>query len=156
MVINDRERELLDRFGLYFERAGSTQTAGRLVAWLMICDPPEQSITQLAEGTDVSKASVSTVARHLEEAGYLERVPHAGTRQHYYRLRKGGMTTVVKHRQRFLDDAAALGRDALELMGPDAARLETLREWTGLMEFMSGRLDALVEEWQEQWRDRQA
>lgn len=155
MIPNDRERELLDRFGLFFERAGSTRTAGRLIAWLMICDPPEQSITQLAAAADVSKASVSTMARQLEETGYIERVPHARTRQHYYRLRRGGMSAVVKHRQRFLDDAATLGKEALDLIGPDAARTETLREWTDLMDFLSGKFDALVDDWQEQRRTGQ-
>jgi DNA-binding MarR family transcriptional regulator len=53
--------------------------------WLLICDPPQQSLTQLADALSVSKASVSTVARQLREAGMAERLP-SPNRQHLYRV----------------------------------------------------------------------
>jgi DNA-binding IclR family transcriptional regulator len=58
-----------------FELLGGPRTMGRVYGWLLICDPPQQSLTQLADALSVSKASVSTVARELQEAGMVERLP---------------------------------------------------------------------------------
>jgi DNA-binding MarR family transcriptional regulator len=41
-------------------------------------------LTELARTLSISKASVSTVARQLQEGGMIERLP-SSTRQHLYR-----------------------------------------------------------------------
>jgi hypothetical protein len=68
--MSPEEAEFVDRLGLFFELLGAARTMGRVYGWLLICDPPQQSLTQLAEALSVSKASVSTVARQLREAAW--------------------------------------------------------------------------------------
>jgi DNA-binding transcriptional regulator GbsR (MarR family) len=89
------EAEFVDRIGLFFEHLGGPRTMGRLYAWLMICDPPHQSLTELATTLGVSKASVSTVIRLLQDGGMVERLP-SSSRQHHYRITPGGMTRVMQ------------------------------------------------------------
>ena len=88
------ETEFVDRMGLFFEMIGGVRTMGRVYGWLMICDPPEQSLSELAATLSASKASVSTVARQLQEAGMVDRLPSAA-RQHRYRITPGGFTHVL-------------------------------------------------------------
>jgi DNA-binding transcriptional regulator GbsR (MarR family) len=92
--VTPQEAEFVDRIGLFFEMTGGSRTMGRLYGWLLICDPPQQSLTALAATLSVSKASVSTVARQLQEGGMIERLP-SPTRQHHYRVTPGGFTTVL-------------------------------------------------------------
>lgn len=89
------ESEFVDRMGLVMERLGGTRTMGRLYAWLMICDPPARSLTDLAAELEVSKTAVSTVARQLEVGGMIERVPTA-SREHRYRMTGGGWAQVMQ------------------------------------------------------------
>lgn len=88
------EAEYVDRMGLFFEMTGGSRTMGRVYGWLLICDPDQQSLTALAKTLSVSKASVSTVARQLQDGGLIERLP-SSTRQHHYRVTPGGFTTVL-------------------------------------------------------------
>jgi len=60
----------------------------------MVCDPPQQSLSELVGAPSVSKASVSTAARQLQEAGIIERLP-AASRQHRYHVTAGGFTRVL-------------------------------------------------------------
>src|SRR5688572_16675440 len=92
--MSPEEAEFVDRVGLFFEMAGGPRTMGRVYGWLLICDPPQQSLTELAGALSVSKASVSTVARQLQEGGMIERLP-SSTRQHRYRVTPGGFTSVL-------------------------------------------------------------
>jgi DNA-binding transcriptional regulator GbsR (MarR family) len=130
--MSPEEAEFVDRLGLFMEMLGGPRTMGRIYGWLLICDPPQQSLTELAEALSVSKASVSTVARQLSDGGMIERLPNS-TRQHLYRVTPGGFASVLNtqlSRMKLGIDAADLG---LALLGNDRAeqreRLEDFRDF---------------------------
>ncbi|MEV0198879.1 MarR family transcriptional regulator [Nonomuraea sp. NPDC050691] len=135
-MMDPREGEFVDRMGLVMERFGGTRTMGRMYAWLMICDPAHQSLTELAARLGVSKTAVSTVARQLETSGMVERVPTA-SREHRYQIATGGWEHVLKVQLagvRLAVEALDLGLAAVGGDRPgQRARLEETREffaWT--------------------------
>jgi DNA-binding MarR family transcriptional regulator len=143
------EREFVDRMGLVMERLGGTRTMGRLSAWLMVCDPPDQSLTDLAAELGVSKTAVSTVARQMEMVGMVERVPSAG-REHRYRTADGGWAHVMRVQLAGLQvslDALDFGLSVLpeDRPGP-RARLAETREFFA---FLMHDADRLFERWEE-------
>ncbi|MEV4115744.1 hypothetical protein [Nonomuraea sp. NPDC049695] len=93
--ISSDEAEFVDRLGLFFEMVGGPRTMGRIYGWLMICDPPPQSLTELAAALGASKASISTVIRPMQEGGMVERLP-SSTREHHCRMAPGGFTRVLQ------------------------------------------------------------
>ncbi len=95
MELTADEGGFVDRMGLVMERFGGARTMGRIYGFLLICDPPNPSLTELAEALEVSKASISTVSRQMVEAGLVERVP-APNRQHRYRVTPGGWSQVLR------------------------------------------------------------
>jgi hypothetical protein len=133
--MSPEEAEFVDRLGLFFELLGGSRTMGRVYGWLMICDPPQQSLTQLAAALSVSKASVSTVARQLQEGGMISRLP-SPTRQHLYRVTPGGFTSVLGtqlSRMRLGAEAAEFG---LSVLGEDRAdQRERVEEFRDFCEF---------------------
>jgi DNA-binding transcriptional regulator GbsR (MarR family) len=142
------ESEFVDRMWLVMERLGGPRTMGRIYGWLLICDPPHQSLGELATALSVSKTSISTVARMLEAAGMIERVP-ASNRQHHYRIAPGGWTHVL----RVQSAGVRMGVEALEfglsVVGKDRpeqrARLQDTLDF-----FAFGEFDAneLVRRWE--------
>jgi DNA-binding transcriptional regulator GbsR (MarR family) len=130
--VSPEEAEFVDRLGLFMEMLGGPRTMGRVYGWLLICEPPQQSLTELADVLSVSKASVSTVARQLQEGGMIERLP-SPTRQHHYRVTPGGFASVLNtqlSRMKLGIDAADFG---LSLLGNDRPeqreRLEDFRDF---------------------------
>ena len=79
------QRELVEEFGLLHEQMGGTRMTGRMSAWLLLCDPPVQSLTEIAEGLGVSKAAVSGAARLLLQSRVVERISEPGQRGDFYR-----------------------------------------------------------------------
>ena len=79
------QRELIEEFGLLQEQMGGTRMTGRVSGWLLLCDPPVQSLTEIAEGLGVSKAAVSGAARLLLQSRIVERVGEPGQRGDFYR-----------------------------------------------------------------------
>ncbi len=146
------ENEFVDRMGLVMERLGGTRTMGRLYAWLMICDPPQRSLTELAAQLGVSKTAVSTVARQLEAGGMIERAP-TPHREHRYRVVSGGWTHSIQVQMAALRlslDAVDFG---LSVVGEDLpeqrARLEETRQFFA---FTVQDADEFLQRWQK-YRD---
>lgn len=129
------EAEFVDRMGLFFEAVGAPRTMGRIYGRLMICDPPEQSLTELSTELGVSKAAISTAVRGMQAGGMVERIP-ASSRQHHYRLAPGGFTGMLQAqiaRMRVGADAAEVG---LSVVGPDRPQQrELLKELRDFCEF---------------------
>jgi DNA-binding transcriptional regulator GbsR (MarR family) len=146
--MSPEEAQFVDRLGLFMEMLGGPRTMGRVYGWLLICDPPQQSLTELAEALSVSKASVSTVARQLQEGGMIERLP-SSTRQHHYRVTPGGFSSVLNtqlSRMKLGIDAADFG---LSLLGKDRAeQRERLEDFRDFCEFSAQDYrDELMQRW---------
>lgn len=126
------EAEFADRIGLFFEAVGAPRTMGRIYGWLMICDPPEQSMTELASALGVSKASISTAVRPMLEGALVERIP-SSDRQHRYRLMPGGFTHVLRVQLDRLRAGAEAAEFGLSVIGEQRSRqrqhIEELRDF---------------------------
>lgn len=150
----NKASEFVERFGLMWERLGSNRSVGRVLAWLMISDTPEQSASDIAAGLEISQANVSTSVRTLELLGLVERKLVPGSRRTHYRIPKGAWEKTARSRLAEFDgflNAAALGREALAAKPADSrARIEEMWEWANWWRVRYGEL---VEEWEQRAAD---
>jgi DNA-binding transcriptional regulator GbsR (MarR family) len=122
---------LIERLGLEAERDGLPRIAGRILGFLMASDAPA-SLDQIAEALQVSRASVSTNCRLLEQIGAAEQVSLPGDRKDYYVLTSG-------FPDRFFDFTRAQSIRKIEIAE------EALRELRGEVEPARSRIEV--------WRD---
>lgn len=144
------EAEFVDRLGLFFELLGATRTMGRVYGWLLICDPPQQSLTALAAALSVSKASISTVVRQLLEGGMVERLP-SPNRQHLYRVTPGGFTSVLETQLSLMRLGIEPAEFALSVLDEDRAeQRQRVEDFRDFCEFCTQAYrDQLMEMWTE-------
>lgn len=93
---NEEQRQLVEEFGLLYEQMGVTRMAGRVSGYLLMCDPPVQSLTQIAAALEVSKAAVSGAAHALLQFGVVELVGEPGQRGDFYRALPGQMDSMLR------------------------------------------------------------
>ena len=86
----------VEEWGLLFEQSGLPRMAGRVLGWLLVCDPPEQTAAQVVEALSASKGSISTTLRLLERFGLVEPVGRPGERRTYFRIAPGAFTTMME------------------------------------------------------------
>lgn len=77
--------DLIESLGIIFQNEGLPRIAGRVLGRLIVSDGP-QSFNELVEALQISKGSVSTNTRLLENLGAVERTARLGDRQDYFRL----------------------------------------------------------------------
>jgi DNA-binding transcriptional regulator GbsR (MarR family) len=97
--MHESARNFVERVCLCMEAEGMPRIAGRIFGYLLI-NEGAFSLDELAERLQVSKASVSTNARQLEQIGLVERVSMPGDRRDYYRMEADAWERMLQVAQR--------------------------------------------------------
>jgi DNA-binding transcriptional LysR family regulator len=142
----DEERQFAEEVGVVLSGMGLPAAFGKLMGWLLICEPPQQSSTQLAQSLGLSKGSVSTGMRALEQVGMVRRVPGQG-RGHVYEMLPDALVRTVDARRIYLliHDVMQKGIDILggDESVPRAQRLRVSRDFYA---FVAERIPQLIDE----------
>jgi hypothetical protein len=140
-------REWVEAISILLERDGLPRMAGRIFGWLLVCDPPEQSMEELAAAVQGSKASMSTMTRLLVNAVLVEKVRLPGARRDAFRVRPGQWRHLWRARVQMLDEATQLTGRGLELLdGRPAWVRARLEELHYQYRFIGERLPGLLEQ----------
>ncbi|WP_422774655.1 GbsR/MarR family transcriptional regulator [Plantactinospora sp. WMMC1484] len=101
---------------------GMTPAYGKLLGWLLICDPPQQTSGELATALDLSRGSVSTGMRVLELSGFVRRVPAPGRRGHAYEVAPDAIIRSVAETTKFRTFRELMDRGVTVAGGQDSPR----------------------------------
>lgn len=130
-------RQYVEEFGTVLTGMGLPPAYGKLLAWLLVCDPPAQSVSEIASGTGLSMGSASTGARMLERSGLIRRVAVPGRRGRFYEMtpdavvRRAADAHQYRQFRELLDQGLALLGDE---PGPRTERLRMTRDFYRFME----------------------
>lgn len=112
--------------------AGMPPMAGRMWAYLAICDPPEQTAAEIAARLRASRGSISSTARLLEHVGLVQRGTKPGDRREYFSIPPGGAHGLMERSAHQLRASREVADAGLALMGdrpPESRqRLQDLRD----------------------------
>jgi DNA-binding transcriptional regulator GbsR (MarR family) len=134
----DKKQQFIEEVGLYFERVGLTRMEGRIIGWLLICDPPEQTMGDLVAALGASKSSVSVGLRTLTTLYLVEQVSIPGKRRDYYKASSDMWNRAFRARAHQLTELRQLAERGIALLGDEAPeqrlRLELMRDHNAFME----------------------
>jgi DNA-binding transcriptional regulator GbsR (MarR family) len=112
--------------------AGMPPMAGRMWAYLAICEPPERTAAEIAERLHASRGSVSGMARLLEQIGLIRRRTRPGDRREYFSIPPDALHRLMDVAVERLRQTRELAEAGLELIAdrpPESqARLRDIRD----------------------------
>jgi hypothetical protein len=83
-------QRFVDEVGLYSERAGLPLLAGRILGWLLVAEPPLQTLSNVAGGLGTTGGIIRLAAQPLIHLGIVEMVNPPGDENEYFRLSMAG------------------------------------------------------------------
>lgn len=141
----------IEDVGMLFEVFNLPRIAGRILGWLLVCNPPQQTASELMTAVGGSKGSISTMIHLLMHAGLVERTGVPGSRETYYRIRPGSWTELLRNRMGFVRAMRELASRGLTLMeDEDAQQRQRLQEIHDLYAFLENEVPMLFERWKEE------
>jgi DNA-binding MarR family transcriptional regulator len=127
-----------DDTGLFYEELGFPRIWGRVLGWLLVCQPDAQSAEDLATALHASRGSISMATQALVRAGMIERQTLRGNRRTHFRIRPGAWTTVFEEQTRLATQMRELAERGLTLLTDEPAerrhRVEELHDLTAFYE----------------------
>jgi DNA-binding transcriptional regulator GbsR (MarR family) len=94
------EHAFVERWSRILAAEGLPPVAGRLWAWLLVCEPAEQTVDEIAEAIGASRGAISGAVRWLEPSGLIHRSRRPGDRRDYWSTTPDAMIRVIENRQR--------------------------------------------------------
>ena len=94
------EQQFVDRWSAILALEGLPPVAGRLWAWLLVCEPEDQTVEQIAEAIGASRGAISGAVRMLEPSGLIVRSKRRGDRREYWRTSPDAMVHSLEAKER--------------------------------------------------------
>lgn len=122
--------------------------AGRIWAYLAICEPPEQTAAQIAERLHASRGSVSGMARLLEQIGLIRRRTRPGDRREYFSIPPDALHRLMDVAIVELRQSREVAEAGLRLIADRPPELQArLREIRDMYGFFEREWPAILERW---------
>jgi hypothetical protein len=147
---SDGEITFADHAGrFYARRYGMAPMVGRLIGYLAVCEPREQSISELADALLASRSAIAGAVNTLETLRLIRRSRAAGER-----MDRVCVDMSSPHATGFdiseYREQGELAQEGLRLLA-DAPleRRAVLLEWAAFADFLVDRLPVMEKEWKE-------
>jgi hypothetical protein len=137
-----------DRMADFYAREyGFPPVAGRVLGYLLICQPPEQTVAGLSEALLASRSAVTGAVALLARYHAVRRTRSAGQRMDHITLDPRALDPTGFAGATY-QQQAALAREALALLGDGPSqRRSMIEEGAAFYDFLAERMPALLTEW---------
>jgi len=145
----DEEITFADHMGrFYARRFAFPPMAGRVLGYLLVCDPPAQTIAELSDALLASRSAVTGALDVLERIDTIQRSRAAGERMDRVRVDLSSAESrgfdVTEYQE--LGDLAREGLEVLK--DAPADRRESLMELEAFADWLVERMRTLQQEWE--------
>ena len=149
LVPTDAEVTFADHMGRFYARRYSfPPMVGRLIGYLAVCDPPEQSIGELAEALLASRSAIAGAVKVAETLHVVRRTRVAGDRMDRVRIDLSSAQSLGMDVSEY-QELAELAREGLDVLrDAPAERRAVLLEMSAFSEFLLEAMPRLQQEWQ--------
>ncbi|MBD1869868.1 MarR family transcriptional regulator [Cyanobacteria bacterium FACHB-471] len=145
----------VEEVGLMFEAVGLPRMAGRIFGWLLIANPPHQSMGDLVEVLQASKGSISTMTRLLIQISLIERVSFPGQRRDYFQIKPHAWSQLSQQRMTQITAFRKLAERGLDLLADQPLPLQQrLQEMRDMHAFLEREMPLLDQRWQQEQEQR--
>ncbi len=144
----DAELTFADHMGrFYARRYGFPPMVGRLLGYLAVCDPPDQSVGELAEALLASRSAIAGALKSLEVTNVIQRSRAAGERMDRVWLDMKSPEATGMDISEY-QELGALAREGLDVLtGAPLERQAVLLEMAAFADFLVEQMPRLREDW---------
>ncbi|HEY6396909.1 MAG TPA: hypothetical protein VIX82_05595 [Solirubrobacteraceae bacterium] len=144
----DAEITFADHMGrFYARRYAFPPMIGRLLGYLAVCDPPEQSIGELAEALLASRSAIAGAVKVLETTRAIRRSRAAGERMDRVQIDLSSPQSMGMDISEY-EELRELAQEGLEMLrDAPAERRAVLLGMSAFAEFLVERMPVLQQEW---------
>jgi DNA-binding MarR family transcriptional regulator len=145
----DAEITYADHMGrFYARRFGFPPMVGRLLGYLAVCDPPDQSIGELAEALLASRSAITGAVKTLEAINVVQRSRVAGERMDRVRIDLTTQQSLGMDVSEY-EELLEMAREGLDVLrDAPLERRAALLEMAAYAEFLLEQIPRIRQDWE--------
>jgi DNA-binding transcriptional regulator GbsR (MarR family) len=142
------ESQFVEEMGQFLASLGMTPMAGRMWGWLLICEQPEQTATDIAAALHASRGSISGTARLLATSGLIRRSTKPGDRREYFSAPPEGLDLLLGSAAAIYRQMRAIAERGLDaIAGRPTESKARLQEFHDVMGFVEREVPRVIAEY---------
>ncbi|MFT4185983.1 MAG: hypothetical protein QM613_01970 [Micrococcaceae bacterium] len=94
--MDDNTREVYEELTALYSAHALPLGAAKVIAWLTVCEPEEQTAVDIRNATGVSAGALSEAMAMFVKVGMVTRIKKTGSRKHYYRNTKDNVLQTIR------------------------------------------------------------
>jgi len=142
-----KQRELIEIIGRFYENEGLQPTAGRIMALLMVMDKERYTFDEIIEELQISKSSASIALRMLQIRGDVDYITVPGDRKRYFEIKKRDALSLFDDIENKMKESKELLQQILDLKANgDSPNARFFKELIKVLDFFFERIEFFKEE----------
>jgi len=142
-----KQRELVETIGRYYEKEGLQPTAGRVLGLLMVMDKERFTFDEIIEELNISKSSASIALRILQTRGDVDYITMPGDKKRYFELKKRDALSMIDEFEEKLKRSHAAFRKIIDLKADsNSPNSQFFKRIIEMLDFFIDRIELLKEE----------
>ncbi|MEU4807233.1 helix-turn-helix domain-containing protein [Actinosynnema sp. NPDC023587] len=135
----------IERFAAHFAEEGIPLIGGRILGYLLVCQPSERTAAELSQELEASSGSISTNMKFLVNEGLVTKRTRRGRQAAQYRINEKKWAELVQRKLDALTSVRELTEAGMRLMSGDPERARRLRTVDELYAWLATELPAVWE-----------
>ena len=147
-LLTDKQRELIERLGVFHEQHGMPPAEARILSLLIISDATELTFDQIRELLNISKSATSTALNMLMLTQKVTYTTRPGDRKRYFASNIVNWEENASAGFKKMLGVNKLLKEILDQRTPHTPEFnEALRNFIEFLEYMNAELPQLFEKW---------
>lgn len=148
--LGEKQKDLIERMGAFYEQIGMPPTESRIMALLVVCDQTELTFDQIREVLQISKSATSNALNLLLLSQQITYRTKIGERKRYFSSNIMDWEQMIASEMQRTFRIKSLLQEALELRTKDSQRFnDQLRNFIAFIDFIGSKMPELMEQWQQ-------
>ncbi len=148
VALTEKQKELIERAGVVFERDGFSPVAARTLGLLVVSDETELTFETIYQTLNISKSAASNAINLLLVARRIEYITKPGDRKRYFRTRLVQMETIYEEVFKDMDSEVAVFKEILaQRTTKTKAFNEGIRDFISFMELIRESMPVIYQKW---------
>jgi DNA-binding transcriptional regulator GbsR (MarR family) len=124
----DWQRRFMEQMAAVADVSGLAPSVISVFAWLIVSDPPHQTVEQMQEALSLSPGAISMATASLIRMGLVERLAQPGSRRLFYRFDRRGWAQMLRARHEATTQMRRIAEEALAHAPEPRIRLTEMRD----------------------------
>lgn len=144
-------KNIVERFGVFFEQQGASPVAARIIGYLLFSNPPKKNFYEIVSFLGASKSSVSQAINILLDRDIISYSTLPGDRKRYFQVNVSNWVNIIKTRMRFFSQVLVFIEEAIEMhkkADQEDSFLEDLMEVESLYSAFADAFEKILLKWE--------